>query len=147
MRPAPNLAGFAESRQALRDHFGQDVTFLIPASATYDNLDPEQGTAYDPWAPATSGGGAPTEVVKNVSVVSRPIGGSGSLGLRDATQATPIGNYSADTIALILPYDEWDDVAGATHVLWLDDRYKITEVRDDAMATVYRRKLIYLVKS
>jgi hypothetical protein len=127
MRPAPNLAGFAESRQALRDHFGQDVTFLIPASATYDNLDPEQGTAYDPWAPATSGGG--------------------SLGLRDATQATPIGNYSADTIALILPYDEWDDVAGATHVLWLDDRYKITEVRDDAMATVYRRKLIYLVKS
>jgi hypothetical protein len=86
-------------------------------------------------------------VVKHVSVVSRPIGGSGSLGLRDAVQATPIGNLAADTMAVILPYEEWADVAEATHVVWLDDRYKISEVRDDAMATVYRRKIIYCQKA
>lgn len=138
----PNLEGFADSRQRLRDAFGQDVTFLIPAGATYDDpADPETGDPFDPWATPSAGGGEPTEVLKSVSVVNRPL-----TGIRDDAEVTPIGRLASDDIAFILPFDEWGDVAGATHARYLDDRYKITEVRDDAMATVYRRKIIYATK-
>jgi hypothetical protein len=147
MRPQPDLVGFAETRQALRDRFGQEITFLIPAPVTYDNTDPESGAPVDPWAPPTTGGGAPMEVTKHLNVVARPIGGSGALGLRDAVEAAPIGNIATDAMAVIVPFEEWPDVEEATHLRWLDDRYKITEARDDAMATVYRRKILYCVKS
>lgn len=148
-RPQPDLAGFAESRQAIRDLFGQDVTFLIPKGVTYapGTTDPESKDPWDPWATPASGGGAATQVVKHVSVVNRPMGGSGAVGMRDTVRASPIGNLAHDQMAVILPFEEWPDVAGATHVLYLEDRYKITEVRDDAMATVYRRKIIYLTKA
>lgn len=144
MRPQPNLAGFAESRRALRDRFGQDVAFLIPVARVEapGTTDPESGEAFDPWGPPVSGGGAPTEVIKHLSVVSKPLG-----GVADAAQNTPIGHLATNQIAVIVPYEEWGDVAGATHVRWLDDRYKITETRDDAMATVYRRKIVYGTKT
>lgn len=142
MRPQPDLAGFAASRGVLRDHFGQEVTFVIPNGAAYAGpTDPQTGAAYDPWEAPVVGGGT-HEVVKHVSVVSRPLG-----GVTDAAVSSPIGRIASDLAAVILPFEEWADVAGATHVVWLSDRYKITEVRDDAMATVYRRKIIYLTKS
>lgn len=139
----PDLAGFAESRKRLRNAFGQDVVFLIPVAATYDGgVDPESGDPYDPWAPPTTGGGEPREVTKTVSVVNRPLS-----SVRDDAESSPLGRLATDDMALILPYEEWPDVEGATYVRYLDDRYKIREVRDDAMATVYRRKIIYLTKS
>lgn len=142
MRPRPDLQGFADAQAALRDRFGIDVTFLVPVAASYAGpSDPESGSPYDPWETPVSGG-TTQEVTKHVSVVNRPLG-----GVADASQATPIGRLASDEIALILPYGEWGDVDGATHVIYLDDRYKITEVRDDAMATVYRRKIIYATKS
>lgn len=138
----PNLTGFAESRERLRDAFGQEVTFLIPVPAAYDGpTDPQTGSPYDPWAPPSSGGGAPTEVVKTVSVVNRPLS-----GVRDDSEVTAIGRIASDDIAFILPYEEYAEIAEATHASYLDDRYKITEARDDAMGTVYRRKIIYATK-
>jgi hypothetical protein len=142
VRPQPNLQGFADAQAALRDRFGQDVTFVIPTAATWtDPTDPQTGQPFDPWGAPASGGGS-TEVIKHISVVSRPLA-----SVRDDAQATPIGRLASDDVAFIVPFEEWDDIAGATHAIWLDDRYKITEVRDDAMATVYRRKIVYGTKA
>lgn len=142
MRPSANLQGFADAQAALRDRFGQDVTFVIPTVVAVgtDPTDPQTGQPFDPWTTPAGGGGS-TEVIKHVSVVSRPLS-----AVRDDAQASPIGRIASDDVAFIVPYAEWPDIAGATHAVWLDDRYKITEVRDDAMATVYRRKIVYGTK-
>lgn len=142
MRPTPDVAGFADAQRALRDKLGQDVTFLIPADATYDGeADPETGKPYDPWGDPVTGGGEPTEVVKRVSVVNR-LG-----GVTDEAQSTPIGVVASDHIALILDEADWPDVEAATHVSLYDERYKITDVRADAKSTVYARRLVYLAKA
>lgn len=142
MRPAPDVAGFADAQRHLRAKLGQDVIFVIPAAATYDGeADPETGTPYDPWGNPSSGGGAPTEVVKRVSVIS-PLS-----SVSDTAQSTPIGVIAADHVAVILDEQDWPDVEAATHVVLNGERFKITDARPDARSTLYARRLIYLART
>jgi hypothetical protein len=88
----PDIAGWADAQDRLRQKLGTVVVFLIPPTLTPEDypadtsFDPETGLPFDPTIEHTSGE-EPERVEVVASVVHRPI----DTDVRDAAADTPIG--------------------------------------------------------
>lgn len=139
MSASPNFEGFADAQARLRENFGHDLSFFIPALATWPagvELDPETGEPYDPTIEPETGGDFAAVTVK-AAVVSRPMGLS-RRGIDDSTKRTAIGWMEEGGIVLIVDADDWSLIEDATEVEYADERYTIRQTDHDYLGPVDR---------
>lgn len=136
----PDLAGFVDAQQRLRDAFGEQITFLAEPSVTFPPgtpTDPETGKPYDPVIAAT--GSAQASAAVKCDVVFRAVNRAGvtggetfeAIGITDATHIMLIADISArTTIESCVDFD------------CRGERFKITAQKPDGVGGV-QRWLIY----
>lgn len=133
MRPAPDLAGFAEAQDALRARMGVDAVFLIRGEKTWPAgtpLDPETGRPFDPFLePEVDAGDA--EIVVRCSYVSRPMQTQDPAG-------SPIGAIDRGNAALVVDPDDHAMVADAYRVRVGAEVYDLQEWRWDNVGGMER---------
>ncbi len=120
----PNIAGFKDAQQRLRDHMGVEVTFRLPTAPVWPvnaALDPQTGRPYDPTVEPESGGGF-TDIVKTVALVFRPIKVNVEDPIGDEVQG---GIRHGESIALSMSVDDHADVGEAVQVSLEGTEYRI----------------------
>jgi hypothetical protein len=144
--PTPDLAGFRDAMNRLRQNFGQDVRFRIPAPKVWPagtQLDPESGEPFDPAIDPLSGGGF-TDVVKHVGVVTKPIVPGREGG---DTRFEAGGAFSGMDAILDMAAADKADVEDATEVILYGERFDIIEMKPGGLgggADVIDRYVVYL---
>lgn len=141
---SPNLIGFAEAQQRLRDKLGFDIRFYAPIAGSYPpgtRLNPETGKPFDPTIKPTGSGWASASV--KCSVVSRPMGPHGV----DQTETTALGIMDSKTVGVIMGSGAFTGVvAEATEFDYLDRRFKIRDDQADELGIRDRHVVIGDVK-
>jgi hypothetical protein len=129
--PVPDIAGFADAQDRLREAFGQDITFLVPQAKTWPAgtaLDPETGEPYDPTTVPTSGAD-PTEVVKKVNVIYKAL----IAGDEDNVVRERLGVMQTESCALIASLADEPDIEDASEFVVNERRYRITDAVTDGL--------------
>lgn len=124
----PDMAGFEDAQDRLRQALGRVVTFHTRVPAVYPlgtRLDRETGEPMDPTIQPSSGGGF-TDVDLKVGVIERQV--SPARPHLDV-QATPIGPMEDTVLVLDVDVTDWPSVEDATEVTDLGVRYEIVEAR------------------
>lgn len=132
----PDIAGFKDAQERLRQQLGVDVTFEIPEPKTWGPdvaIDPESGEPFDPTTVPTSGGGT-TEVVKRASKIFRPIVRSGE----DSAVSSPIGVMDTEHMAVVIGEADYADVQDATGFTVNGKGYGITDSTPDGLDAIDR---------
>jgi hypothetical protein len=143
MSVEPNVAGWMEAQDRLREKLGTTVYFLIPPTLTVEDyppgtsLDPETQLPFDPTVEPISGEQA-QRVSVVASVVHRPI----DTDVRDAALNMPVGLVPSGNAALIISLADRPRVEDATEVEIWGERYRITEWRRDGL-TVQNRWIVF----
>lgn len=135
MPVSPDFEGFAAAQKALREKFGQDLTFAIPGEVTYPDgtpLDPETGKPFDPTIEPIESEESETTV--RVSVVNRPI----RTGLSDESERKAIGWLEEGGVVLIVDPEDWPEIENATRVQFADEWYAIRQTDHDYLGEVDR---------
>ncbi len=130
MSPVPNIAGFKEAQQRLRDQLGVDVTFKIPTAPVWPAgtpLDPQTGRPYDPTVEPQSGGGF-TSVVKKVGLVFRPIKVNVEDPVGDEVQG---GIRHGESLALTISVADYAAVQNAAQVNVEGTEYRVMSIIAD----------------
>lgn len=142
MSVSPNIAGFKEAQERLRDKLGFDVTFYTPLPLTYPPgtpTDPETGVPYNPTIRPTASGFASASV--RCSVVNRVFGLSRT-GVEDQTESTALGIMSNTSLGLIMSEEDWPDVDEATEFEHLGIRYEIRDDTPDSLGGATRHVVV-----
>lgn len=137
MPNAPDIAGFRDAQNRLREVLGQDVTFHVPEAVTWDPavaLDPETGQPYDPTTVPTSGGGH-ADVVIRVSVVFRTIRRG---AVEDQVIDQPVGVMNDGTVALLIAQADYAAIQDATEFVLNGKDYRITDILPDGIGEIDR---------
>lgn len=133
---SPNLAGFREAQERLRQEMGVDVDFYIPNAATYPagtQLDPETGRPHDPTIQPETGGDRET-VTRHVALVSRPL----PRNVEDPVETGWAGFRRGESAALSFSTAIYADIQAATACEVKGIEYKITEmIRDPGLDDRY----------
>ena len=134
--PQPDLAGFADAQERLRDGFGELVTFRSAASETYPPgtpLDPETGKPYDVTIVPTASGSS--EWIVKCDVVFRAINRAGIGG---DSNPTPAGILEEGHIMLIANSAAASAAASAVQFDVRGDTFKITSRKFDGVGGIQR---------
>lgn len=126
----PDIAGFQEAQQRLRDLMGVEVTFKIPVDPTWPAgtpLDPQTGRPYDPTVEPESGGGF-DEVVKTVGLVFRPIKVNVEDPVGDEVQG---GIRHGESMALSVSVPDYADIQDAAQVDLEGTEYRVMSIMVD----------------
>lgn len=140
MSVAPDLPGFKDAQQRLRDHFGEEVTFLGPPEEEWDPsvpIDPETKRPYDPVIEADTR--TQPETVVKCNVVFKAINRAGISG---EAEATALGWVEGAAVMLIADISEMDSIADAVEFLVRDERWKVTATHVDGIGGT-QRYLVY----
>lgn len=132
----PDLAGFADAQERLRDAFGELVVFLKPVEATWPPgtpLDPETNRPYDPVVLPSSSGQA--SAVVNCDLAYRPWGRIGGAG---EVEWTALGGLETAHILLIASSGAASAIEGSSEFVVRDERYKVTSIMPDGVGEVQR---------
>lgn len=139
----PDLEGFREAQELLRQELGQDVTFHIPIPKVWPPgtaIDRETGEPFDLTVEPVSGGGD-EDVIKRCSVKNQLVGGN--LGGEGAGADKPGGVFLNETVGLGLSAGDYGDIETATEVTVGDVRYRITQMVLDPALNLNDRYLIF----
>jgi hypothetical protein len=139
---SPNIAGFKEAQERLREKLGFDIRFYTPLPKTYPpgtELDPETGKPYNATIRPTASGWASASV--RCSVVSRPFGLSRT-GIEDQTESTALGIMSNTSVGLIMSEEDWPTASGATEFEHLEIRYEIRDDTPDSLGGATRHIVV-----
>jgi hypothetical protein len=131
--PSPDVIGFADAQQRLRNELGVDAVFFIPGTPTWPAgtpLDPETNKPYDPFLDPDVPG-ADQLVTVRCSFVHHPL-------VSADPAATPLGAADSGNAALIVPPDRYPDVKQATRVTVGDEVWDVQIFRYDLALTVPR---------
>lgn len=132
----PDLAGWREAQDRLREALGEDVTFSIPLPKTYDEsvaLDPETGEPYDPTVVPTSGGGF-TSVIVRATVVFHPI----KRGDEDQVEQSAVGMMDIKNVALLVGEADYPGIQDAAEFVLHGRDYRITDMMPDGLVGIDR---------
>jgi hypothetical protein len=132
----PDLAGFAEAQQRLRDRFGRVVTFYRPSDALYSPdvpLDEQTGQPFDPTIRPASGG-ALASASATANVVYAPLAGTS----RDKTVSDQLGRHSKLNKNLILGIEDQSVASGAVRFEVDGEHWKIVDVKLDGVGAIQR---------
>lgn len=135
MEVTPDLAGFKQAQEELRQHFGQDVTFHFAPKLSYPEgtpLDPESGRPYDPQIEGEEE--TPKTVDVKCNVAFRPV-----RGLAEDTVESPIGNIKSNECVLIMSIEQWETVDEAVAFSVKGDRYRLKKSTEDGIGSDYRQ--------
>lgn len=128
----PDLAGFADAQERLRQQYGVDATFIFPGDMTYApdvQLNPRTGKPYDPFATPDTVTAEREEVVR-CSVVTKALGGRAEAG---RVTETPIGSMSDAGMALMFNLDDYARVDDAPLCEVYGETWKVTQLRRDEL--------------
>jgi hypothetical protein len=129
----PDIAGFRDAQQRLRQEFGVDAVFFVPGDSSWPAdtpLDPETGKPYDPFLEPEVPGVA-QQITVHCSFVHRPL-------VDVDPDATPLGAADQGSAALIVPLDRYQEVKRATRVTVGEDVWDVQMFRYDVALTVPR---------
>lgn len=129
---APDLAGFADAQERLRDHFGEVVVFLFPLERTYPpgtRIDPETQMPWDPTIEPS--GTAQASASASCTVATRPFG-------KDDVEESALAGVERDHIMLAGDLELSSLASGAVDFEVRGDRYKVTSMRPDGIGGVQR---------
>lgn len=132
----PDLEGFREAQERLRQNLGQEITFLVSSEKVWPEgtaIDPESGEPFDPTIDPETGGDI-TEVVITCIVVSRLIRGEPN----EAGIEGPQGVARGESAALIVGTADLVEIEGATDFILNDITYGIQEITSDGLTGVDR---------
>lgn len=138
MTQTPNITGFLDAQDRLRDKFGLDVRLFTPIPSVYASgtvLDPSTGMPYDPRIRPTASGFASALV--RASVLNR------RLNTEDDTETNAAGIFSAKSVALNIAEADWERASAATEFEVLEQRYEIRDTQPDGFAQRTTRHLIF----
>lgn len=138
----PDLAGFRQAQNKLREETGQDVVLLIPEEATWPpgtQLDPETHRPYDPTVVPLSSGFASASA--RVGVAWTALSRTGS---SNATDLSPLGITEQSHAMLIVGSGDVANFELAEDVIVFDERWKIQGIKPDGVGNVIHRWLAYL---
>lgn len=142
MPTAPDIPGFADAQNRLRQQLGVDAVFLIRVPAVYPagtQLD-DDGTPFDPTVEPESGGDFAT-MTKRCSIVQ------GMLRMaargRDESADRPAGIFQGETIVLGLASTDKVDVEDASEVVAGSITYAITDLALDPAFNIDARWLVF----
>lgn len=136
MPPTPDLAGFRDAQDRLRQALGQDIVFQIPVAKTWGpdvSLDPETGEPYDPTAVPVSGGGVTTVTVR-ATVIFRPI----KRGDEDQVTGVAGGVMNDQNVALLVAATDFTEIEPATGFVLNGKDYSITDIMPDGLGEIDR---------
>jgi hypothetical protein len=132
----PDIAGFADAQDRLRQQFGQNITFKVPQAKTWPAgtaIDPESGEPYDPTVVPTSGAN-PTLVTKKVNVIFKPL----IPGRADDVERVPLGVKQTKGAALLASPADYPDIQGAVSFELNGREYRVSDQVPDGLTTVQR---------
>lgn len=121
----PDIEGFLEAQNRLRERMGRDVDFMIRTAPVWPPDTPldDAGSPYDPTVKPASGGDL-RPVTKRVGVITKQ---ASPLRPGAVTHFEPIGPESGIDLILDLNAADYDDVQTAVQV-WLNTlRFAIVE--------------------
>lgn len=133
MSDAPDLAGFADAQERLRNAFGEECQFLQKASVTFGvdvAIDPETNLPFDPFEAPSSSGQASASGLCTVAFRAR--------GLDNKDEASPAGWMAGAHVLLISSSGLLPMVSGAVTVEVRDARYKVISMKLDGIGGVQR---------
>lgn len=129
----PDLAGFADAQDRLRDHFGELVVFIAPTEHTWPSgtpIDPETGQPYDPVV-AAQGSASSSSAALYANVAARPYG-------RADVEWTSVGARDVDEVMLIADTSASAVMASAASFVVRDTSYKLSSWQLDGVGGVQR---------
>lgn len=139
----PNLTGFADAQERLRDKLGLDITFYWPLAMTWPagtQLNPETGRPFNPTVVPTASGEASASV--RCSVIHRPFGLSRT-GIEDQQTTTAVGMLSDENVGLIVKNEAlWVSASAATEFEYLGERFEIRDTPRDTLGSVTRQLVV-----
>lgn len=121
----PDIAGFLDAQNRLRDNMGHDVDFMVRVPAVWPEdvaLD-DDGSPYDPTVEPLSGGGLEA-VTKRVGVIYKQ---ASPMRPGAATRFEPIGEMSGIDLILDVNAADRADIQTAVQVWLNEQRFKIVE--------------------
>jgi hypothetical protein len=133
MVDGPDVGGFADAQERLRQALGVDVVFIIPPAQTWPPgtpLDPETNRPYDPFLDPEPNAGD-VEITVRCSFVHRPFANLDP-------ESMPAGFADQGDAALIVPLARYPDVKAATRVRLGEDTWDVQAFRYDVSLTVPR---------
>lgn len=132
----PDIAGFVDAQERLRESLGNDVTFKIPQEKVWPDgvqLDPETGEPYDPTVVPVSGADF-DEVERKVTVVFRPI----HPNVEDPVDDQPAGVMHRESAALIASPAVYADIEDAAFFVLNGMEYRVTSIDPDGIVGIDR---------
>jgi hypothetical protein len=128
--PTPDIAGFLEAQERMREEFGRDVAFNVPVAATWpaDTQLDENGEPYDPTVVPTSGGGTAPSVI-HVGVVRQAL----PTNEEDEVDRGPGGVRSTERAVLIVAPPDYLTVQPAVSFELDGIAYTITDMTPDGI--------------
>lgn len=139
--PTPDLAGFVDAQQRLRDNQGEDITFFYPVEVTFapgTPIDAQTGRPYDPMVEPVASAQASGMIRCGVAFRALSRSGTGT-GEADVGAA---GYFDTDHVMLNAPIYAASAASAAVSFVARGEQYKVTAQKDDGIGVVARR-LIY----
>lgn len=132
----PDIAGFLDAQDRLRDKMGQDVDFMVRVASVWPGGTPldENGEPYDPTVKPTSGGDL-RPVTKRVGVMFKK---ASPLRPGADTQWETVGEFSGMDIILNLNGTDYADVRTAVQVWFNGLKFRIVEFKPGGLGGVDR---------
>jgi hypothetical protein len=133
---APDIDGFRDAQVRLNQAMGTDAIFRTPTAKQWPEgtqIDPDTGEPYDPTIDPIEGSGAFNDQVVRVTV-SEPQVQDGSSDV----EVNPSGvRRDENPVFIVMEADE-PKITAATHVVYLGQTYRITDIQPDGLTTVMR---------
>jgi hypothetical protein len=129
---SPDLAGFEDAQQRLRNSLGEPVVFLFPDQLEWLDgtaLDPETGRPYDPMAEPTASAGA-SATVPNCDVAIR--------AQDEDTRFSALGFTESEDVLVICSSGQASAASGAESAVVRDERYMVMAQRFDGIGGIQR---------
>lgn len=132
----PDLAGFVEAQDKLRQELGEDIVFLGDVTVIYApgvQVDAQTGRAYDPMVNPVSSGVASAAV--RCGVTFKAINRAGIGG---ESEVAAVGVFDSDHVMLNAPLTASAATASAVSFVARGDTYKITARKLDGIGILSR---------
>lgn len=133
----PDLAGFRDAQERLRDHFGSIVTMLGDVQVSFPpgtRLDPQTGRPYDPTVQPVAS--AQVTAVVKANVTYKPMAG-------DPSKPAAIGWIDTAEVMLSLASAAASAASEANAFLIRGERFQVVANHFDGIADVPDRYLIF----
>ncbi len=134
--PSPNIQGFIEAQNTLRQEFGVDVVFDIPVAPVYAPtvpIDPETGLPYDPTVVPTSGGGT-----TQVTILGLLVRQALPTNEQDEVTWSQSGVRRTDMAVLSIDPVDRPTIEGATSFTVQGIPYSVTDMTPDGIVDIDR---------